>query len=64
VVYRESRKVLESVERRYELGSASNVDLIDAQTAHTRGKTDYLTAVYDTYIAAAQLERARGLVAR
>jgi outer membrane protein len=61
---REAVKVLESVSRRYELGSASNVDLIDAHTAHTQAKTGYITAVYDSYIAAVQLDRARGSVTR
>lgn len=61
---REAERVLLSVERRYELGSASNVDLIDAQTANTQARTAWITAVYDTYIAAEQLDRARGSVRR
>jgi outer membrane protein TolC len=59
---REAVKVLESMSRRNELGSASNLDLLDAQTAHTRARTEYIMAVYDTFIAQEQLDRARGAV--
>lgn len=61
---REAGRVLESMSRRYDLGSASNVDLIDAQTANTQARTAYVTAVYDTFITTALLERARGAVRR
>lgn len=56
--------VLNSVTRRYETGGASNVDLIDVQTAYTSAKTDYITAVYDYYIASVQLARATGTIAQ
>ena len=59
---REAVRVLESMSRRNELGSASNLDLLDAQTAHTRAKTEYIMAVYDTFIAQEQLDLARGSV--
>jgi outer membrane protein len=61
---REAVKVLESMSRRNDLGSASNLDLLDAQTAHTRAKTEYIMALYDTFIAREQLDRARGAVTR
>ena len=54
--------VLNSVTRRYETGGASNVDLIDVQTAYTSARTDYITAVYDYYIASVQLARATGTI--
>lgn len=54
--------VLNSVTRRYETGGASNVDLIDVQTAYTSANTDYITAVYDYYIASVQLARATGTI--
>jgi outer membrane protein len=54
--------VLNSVTRRYETGGASNVDLIDVQTAYTQAKTDYITAVYDYFIANVQLARATGTI--
>ncbi len=54
--------VLNSLTRRYETGGASNVDLIDVQTAYTSAKTDYITAVYDYYIASVQLARATGTI--
>lgn len=54
--------VLNSVTRRYENGGASNVDLIDVQTAYTSAKTDYITAVYDYSIASVQLARATGTI--
>jgi outer membrane protein len=54
--------VLNSVTRRYETGGASNVDLIDVQTAYTQARTDYITAVYDYFIANVQLARATGTI--
>jgi outer membrane protein len=56
--------VLASVSRRYDLGAASNVDLIDAQTAYTSSKTSYITALYDNYIAEVQLAKATGRISR
>ena len=52
--------VLNSVARRYDAGNASNVDVIDVQTAYTSAKTNFVTAVYDNYIAEVQLARATG----
>jgi outer membrane protein TolC len=54
--------VLNSVTRRYETGAASNVDLIDVQTAYTSAKTDYITAAYDYTISEVQLARATGMI--
>jgi outer membrane protein len=56
--------VLNSVTRRYDTGGASNVDLLDAQTAYTAAKTEYVTAVYDFQIADIQRARATGVVSR
>jgi outer membrane protein TolC len=50
------------VTRRYESGGASNVDLIDVQTAYTAARTNYISAVYDYLIAEVQLARATGRV--
>ncbi len=58
----QAQEVLNSVTRKYETGGASNVDLIDVQTAYTSAKTDYITAVYDYLIAEVQLARATGKV--
>ncbi len=58
----EALDVLNSLTRRYEMGGASNVDLIDVQTAFTSAKTDYITAYYDFLIADTQLARATGTV--
>lgn len=58
----EALDVLNSVTRRYESGGASNIDLLDAQTAYTSAKTSYITALYDFYIATVALQRARGTV--
>jgi outer membrane protein TolC len=56
--------VLNSVTRRYETGGASNVDLLDVQTAYTSAKTDYIAAVYDYLIAGVQVARATGTISR
>ncbi len=61
---REAEDVLNSVVRRYELGAASNVDLIDVQTAFTSAKTNYIAAVYDRSITEVQLARATGVIGR
>lgn len=55
--------VLNSMTRRYESGGASNVDLIDVQSAYTSAKTSYITATYDYHIARVQLARATGTIA-
>jgi outer membrane protein TolC len=58
----EAADVLASVTRRYESGGASNVDLIDVQTAYTAARTNFISAVYDYLIAEVQLARATGNV--
>ncbi|MDH3253237.1 MAG: TolC family protein, partial [Ignavibacteria bacterium] len=55
-----AESVLGSVERRYDSGLASNVDMIDAQTAYTSAKTSYVTALYDYHISEVHLGRATG----
>lgn len=60
----QARDILATVTRKYETGGASNVDLIDVQTAHTSAKTDFIRAVYDYEIAKIQLARATGTVGR
>ncbi len=54
--------VLNSVTRRYDTGGASNVDLIDVQTAYTSAKVNFITATYDYSIARVQLARATGTI--
>ncbi len=60
----QARDILAAVTRRYETGGASNVDLIDVQTAYTSAKTDFIRALYDCEIAKIQLARATGTVSR
>ncbi len=59
---RQALDVLNSVTRRYETGGASNIDVIDVQTAYTSAKTNYITALYDYYISEIQFERATGVI--
>jgi outer membrane protein TolC len=58
----EGGEVLASVSRRYEHGGASNVDLIDVQTAYTAARTNAIAAQYDTFIAEIQMARALGTI--
>jgi len=58
----EALDVLNALTRRYETGGASNVDLIDVQTAYTSAKASFITALYDCRIAEVQLARALGNV--
>ncbi len=60
----EAEDVLHAVTRRYETGGASNIDVIDVQTAYTSAKTNYITALYDYYIADVQLARALGRISQ
>jgi outer membrane protein TolC len=60
----EALDVLNSISRRYDTGGASNVDLIDVQTAYTSARTNTIAAQYDYYIAQVQLARALGEVSR
>lgn len=60
----QAHEVLNSVSRRYETGGASNVDLIDAQTAYTSAQADYITAAYDHAIAEIAYARATGTLTR
>ncbi len=59
---REAREVLDAVTLRYESGGASNVDVIDVQTAYTSARANAITAMYDYYIASVQQARATGTV--
>ncbi len=58
----EALDVLNAITRRYETGGASNVDLIDVQTAYTSARASFITALYDRRIAEVQLARALGRV--
>lgn len=58
----EAREVLDAITRRYESGGASNVDLLDVQTAYTAARANAITALYDYHIAAIGLARAMGTI--
>jgi len=51
---------LKSVKKKYEVGFASNLDLIDAQVAYTQARTNTINTLYDHYISIARLEKAMG----
>jgi TolC family type I secretion outer membrane protein len=51
---------LTSIRKKYEVGLASNLDLIDAETALTQARTSAINALYDHHIATARLEKAMG----
>jgi outer membrane protein TolC len=51
---------LTSVRKKYEVGLASNLDLIDAETALTQARTSAINALYDHHVAVARLEKAMG----
>ena len=59
---REAREVLDQITRRYETGGASNVDLIDVQTAYTAARASAITALYDYHIASISYARAMGII--
>ena len=55
-----SRESLTVIEREYREGRATIVELIDAQTAHTRARSRGVRATLNWYLAIARLERAVG----
>jgi outer membrane protein TolC len=57
-----ARDVLNTLTRRYEMGGASGIDVLDVTTAYTAARTNYISAVYDYFTAQAQLDRAMGSV--
>jgi len=59
---KEAKEVLDAVTLRYESGGASNVDVIDVQTAYTSTRANAITALYDYHIASVQQARAMGTV--
>lgn len=59
---REAREVLDQITRRYETGGASNVDLIDVQTAYTAARANAIAALYDYHIANIGYARAMGTI--
>jgi outer membrane protein TolC len=53
---------LRIVTNMYNLGMISNINFIDAQTAHNSAKVNYINAIYDYYIAQAEYEKAKGTI--
>ena len=51
---------LRIVQNMYDVGTLSNMDLIDTQLARNGARANLINAVYDYYIAEAELERALG----
>jgi len=51
---------LKSVSKNYEVGFASNLDLIDAQVARTQAKTNVINTLYDYFISVARLDKTTG----
>ncbi len=45
---------------KFETGSGTSIDVIDAQTAFLRAETDYYQALYDRRLAIVSLKRAIG----
>lgn len=50
------------IENKFEVGMASNVEVIDVQVAYTGAKANAINALYDFYIARAELEKAKGTI--
>ena len=48
------------IENKFEVGMASNIEVIDVQVAYTGAKANAINALYNFYIARAELERAMG----
>ena len=55
---------LRIIENKFEVGMASNVEVIDVQVAYTGAKANAINALYDFYIARAELEKATGTIGK
>ncbi|UCE17952.1 MAG: TolC family protein [Gemmatimonadota bacterium] len=53
---------LRIIENKYEVGMASNVEVIDVQVAYTGAKVNAINALYDYHIAKADLEKSMGTI--
>jgi len=53
---------LRIIENKYEVGMASNVEVIDVQVAYTGAKANAINALYDFYIARGELEKSMGTI--
>lgn len=58
----QANEMLKSVERKFEQGGVSNVELLDVQTAYANAKTNLITSVYDNVAARAKVDQALGKV--
>jgi len=54
----QAQEALSIAESRYANGTATNLEVLDAQLALTRARTNYVKALYDYNVAKAKLERA------
>jgi outer membrane protein TolC len=57
----QAQKGLDIADIRYKNGVGTQLELLDAQVALTTARTNYFTAVYEHFMAVAELERATGL---
>ena len=53
---------LRIIENKYGVGMASNVEVIDVQVAFTGARANAINALYDFYIARAELEKSAGII--
>lgn len=53
-------RALDLVERRYQAGTAPQIELLAAQAAHLSAQTDHIVALTDMFQALAELDRATG----
>jgi outer membrane protein len=61
VTVNKAEEDLKIAEDRYSAGVGLNLDVIDAQLALTKAKTNYIQAVYDFNVSKANLEKAMGI---
>ncbi len=54
--------VYEAAKRKYELGTGSNIEVMDAETALKEAQTNYYSALYDALVAKTELEKAQGIL--
>ena len=55
-----SEEDLKLSQEKYNVGSATVLELIDAQVNHVRAQSEYVSAVADAHVALVRLRRVRG----
>lgn len=57
-----AKRVYDQAQKKYDAGTGSSLEVIDAETARKEAETNYYSALYDAVIAKIELEKALGIL--